>query len=315
MTNGRETVVLVSSADVRYARPLAVMLASATRNLSPEADLTVYVFDGGLTRRCKRRIERSIDNPNATIVYLRPSTQELQGVPVFGHISLSTYFRLLMPKLLPAEVSKAIYVDADCVVIGDLMKLWCTAMKGRPLLAAPAINPGQWAPDQVAAAERRADYLNAGVLVMDLDMWRREELAQDVVTYLVENSDCVKHWDQDGINHVLHDRWGRLPIKWNYRVDCGVPPRPGRDTTEDLRAHAAIVHYASSAKPWDYGCDHPSRDLFFEHTEQTEWAGWRPRPPVHVLVNRHYWGSKARKLPVLARLLDLRKGAGRRTAR
>ncbi len=294
-----EKLILVSSADDRYAMPLAVMLSSAVCNLSAAVGLHIFILDGGLSLRNKQRIRRSIPERPLDLTFLQPSAQTLKGVPVFGHVSLSTYFRLLMPALLPPELDKAVYVDADCVVVGDLAEMWSKEMGDCPLMAVPAIAPGRVGVDQVEAAARRAAYLGAGVLLVNLKCWRDENLGPKIITYLVDNSDAVEHWDQDGINHVLKDRWQRLDVKWNYRVDCGVPSLEGRDTPEDLQDNAVIVHYASSAKPWDYGVTHPSAAIFDEYLNKTAWQGWRPRVPWGVLRNRHFWGAQLRRLPVL----------------
>jgi UDP-glucose:(galactosyl)LPS alpha-1,2-glucosyltransferase len=52
-----------------------------------------------------------------------------------GHISVSTYFRLCLDKLMPTNVSRAIYLDSDILIRGSLRELWAVDL-GENVLAA-----------------------------------------------------------------------------------------------------------------------------------------------------------------------------------
>jgi lipopolysaccharide biosynthesis glycosyltransferase len=52
---------------------------------------------------------------------------------VFGYISIATYFRLLIPSLLPPILNKVIVLDADILINGPLDSLWATEMAGQPI--------------------------------------------------------------------------------------------------------------------------------------------------------------------------------------
>ncbi|WP_446920451.1 glycosyltransferase family 8 protein, partial [Klebsiella pneumoniae] len=41
-----------------------------------------------------------------------------------AYISLNTYYRLVIHKVLPGNVKKAIYIDSDVIVTGDIVELW-----------------------------------------------------------------------------------------------------------------------------------------------------------------------------------------------
>ena len=47
----------------------------------------------------------------------------------------TTYHRLLLPQLLPEEVTRAIWLDCDLLVTTDLVRLWETDLGGFHLLA------------------------------------------------------------------------------------------------------------------------------------------------------------------------------------
>lgn len=297
--------VVVCAADRHYAMPLAVMLKSLEANLRSESRATVFVLDGGIGWGNKRRLQRTIDPNRLDIRWLSPPKEDqVAGLPVSGHIRVAAYYRILIPVLLPLSFHKAIYLDADVVVLGDLVRLWETPLGGKPLLAVQhedtlLSSPGGLPRYREWGIPGEAKSLNSGVLVFDLDQWRSENLTGRIVGFLREHRQDIRLWDQDGINGVLAGRWGELEREWNVTVDCFLPDEktvPPHQMPERLKQEAAIVHFASATKPWNYYVDHPARGLFYEYLQRTAWADWRPRPPLRALRNRHYWGALLRRM-------------------
>lgn len=64
------------------------------------------------------------DKSNFSIRYLDP-TPYIQGCSFYirGHFSIETYFRLVLPELLPGY-QKILYLDSDMVVQGDVAELY-----------------------------------------------------------------------------------------------------------------------------------------------------------------------------------------------
>jgi lipopolysaccharide biosynthesis glycosyltransferase len=227
----------------------------------------------------------------------------LKPVPVFGHVTVATYFRVVLGDVLPGECGKVIYLDADTVVLRDLSELWQMDMKGKSMLAAQegqcTVSSHAGIPEYGALGiPPDAPLFNAGVFVADLDKWRRSDISRKVLNYLKRNFDHVTYWDQDGLNAILWQDVIIIPKLWNYRVDCHeVPALPDASSVDVIRASAGIVHYASATKPWHYYAEHPGKIIFYDYVKQTAWAGWRPRMPLKALRNRHIWGRFIGQLP------------------
>ena len=91
----------------------------------------------------------------------------------------TTYHRLLLPRLVPREVTRAIWLDCDLLVTTDLVRLWETDLGGCHLLAVrdpvvPLVSSRygirRWRELGIAPD---APYFNAGVMLLDVDRWRR----------------------------------------------------------------------------------------------------------------------------------------------
>ena len=89
-------------------------------------------------------------------------------------LSNITYARLLLPEVLPADATFALYLDVDMLVLRDLGALWLADLHSASVGAVPdgmdAVSIGG-AP-AFAQVPRVRRYFNAGVLLMDLDRCR-----------------------------------------------------------------------------------------------------------------------------------------------
>lgn len=152
-----------------------------------------------------------------------------------------TYARLLIGRLIDAP--RAIYLDCDTLVVGNLRELWNMPFDGHALLAVAGHTwdpPGTYG--ELVRFGKRKDttgpYFNSGVLVIDLDAFRaaQDELLGALFRYSRWNLD----WDQGVLNYVFRGRIKELPRHWNT---CS--------QTEGAR-RAGVIHYQAPDRPWQY---------------------------------------------------------------
>jgi lipopolysaccharide biosynthesis glycosyltransferase len=92
-----------------------------------------------------------------------------------------------------------------------------------------------------------AAYFNAGVLVVDLEAWRRRNVVGRAMDYIRSADEPVDFLHQEALNAAAWDDWLPLAPRWN------VPSTAGRwfDQTDAAAVAApAIVHFAGRMKPW-----------------------------------------------------------------
>jgi lipopolysaccharide biosynthesis glycosyltransferase len=310
----KEEVVVVSASDNGYAMPLAVTIHSALANLAPDRRMLLYVLDGGMDDSHKERLLESWRDPRLSVQFARPDLSLVRGLTVSGHISMAAYLRLLMPHVLPGHVRRAIYLDADLIVRRDLGEMWDLDQAGSPCLAtqdlaAPCFNAATSLPSFARCKDRLAahtpianyrelglpedgKYFNSGVLVVDLEMWRRERLADKMLGVLRDHQEHVLWWDQYALNVVLAGRWKEMDPRWNQNAQIHVYPNWQQSPLEReaflrLRDDPWIVHFSSPSKPWHYFCEHPSTKDFHKYLKRTAWRDWKPAVPEDYL--RKWW--------------------------
>ena len=294
-----DPIVLVSAADDNYAMPLATMLKSALGNRPPERAVCCFVLNCGMTDQNMRRVEESFRPESPEIHWVSVQETELRGLPAWGGMSLTTYHRLWMPRFLSRSIAKACWLDADMLVLGDISKLWDEPMGDNALLAAqdlvvPYVSSTYGVSRyRQLGLPRDAKYFNAGVMVVNLEWWRRNDVTSQVLGYLRENRREVWLYDQDGLNAVLSGRWGEVNPRWNQIASVAGRPffKARHLQAEQYRLVVEepwIVHYAGAWKPWNHFSRSPLREQYFRYLDRTVWAGWRPDRSLGLVVRSLY---------------------------
>lgn len=286
-----QSIVLVCAADNNYAMPLAVTVRSALANLHSDRQIALFILDGGISKINKHKITRSIDSTQVDISWIRLDNAIFQNLPLYNHLTISSYYRVLIPEVLPKHFQKAIYLDSDMVVTGDLAELWNIDIGDNYVLAVQDDHQlymsiaDSWKTYQALGISPDSKYFNSGLLVMNLEKWRTDNIGRKVIEYIKKENLTN---DQDGLNVVLAGKWGELHPQWNqmpkiYNYSSWKESPFTEDVYNKLLHQPYIVHYTTTPKPWcaglRHGCKHPKKDLFFHYLDMTDWSGWRDTLP------------------------------------
>lgn len=249
---------VVFCCDESYVEHLSVAIVSLYANAKEKARLRCWVLSTGFSSIAQHKVEAVGSRFETDIRFVTIDKSLLSGAPVTGHLSIATYYRILIPAVLPETVRKVLYLDCDLVVEADVGPLFEVEM-GSYCVGA-IINPGFGRWDQLGI-KQNSGYFNAGVLLIDLPRWKTERVSQRVLDYIKSNADNLIAHDQDALNAVLAGAWVRLDPRWNQQSSFVQKGRQefGLTTLQwktVLRA-PYIIHYSSSSKPWHYRNDHP----------------------------------------------------------
>ena len=149
----------------------------------------------------------------AELLQLIPSVKD-------SKYSVATFYRFLMPYVLPSGVDKCIYLDSDIIVNLDIVELWKIDLGDKVLGAIPEItnkdisflNYSLCVENFVA----REDYFNAGVLLINLNALNSEETTlKNAIRFVSENPRHSLYFDQDILNYCFSKRYLKLPTKFN----------------------------------------------------------------------------------------------------
>jgi len=282
----REPIVIGCAANARFVLPLAVTLGSALANLDPGCWLDVYAIGDNIEPNDQCKVVRSLKG-RADVHWLRPQRSEFSGLPLWGRMSIVTYDKLALSQLLPSSVRKVIWLDSDLLVLGDLARLWAEDMGAYHALAAQdAIVPHAGSHFGIAGYRElgiggNAGYFNAGVMVLNVALWRQDDIGGRALAYLKRYRNRVSFWDQEALNAVLVGKWRELDMRWNWNVILdrpGCARRLGYDERGTSRPEGDpwILHFTGSLKPWACRSRSARHTLYFQYVDRTLFAGWRP---------------------------------------
>ena len=195
-----------------------------------------------------------------------PDTATLASLPRNSTFPPETAFPLLLPQLLPESVERVLFLDPDLLVLDDIGTIWEMDLAGNFVGAvADQAIPFASSPRGVNARRESdipddAPYFNAGVLLIDLEKWRSNDIAGQARRYLERNN--VDFFHQEALNAVLWDKWLKLDERWNL-----IASLTSRSySANDARAieNPGIVHFAGKFKPWRIRVGGPFASAYYD---------------------------------------------------
>ncbi|PDQ20635.1 hypothetical protein CN311_13140 [Mesorhizobium sanjuanii] len=191
-----------------------------------------------------------------------------------GHLTLATYIRLFADQLAEFEpYDHIVYADSDVLFNRSIVDLANTQLHA-PLLAAHdeqcyfdtkyrrrlPMKPG-------------APKFNAGVLVFNMPMVRREGLLQRTRELA---SQRIDNMDQGALNVAFEDRWQTMHPYWNVMTNF----------TSQVRFDKAFARHFTRGKPWSnrpVGVELEALAIYRHLAKDTPWAGHFARQARFVL--------------------------------
>lgn len=256
-----------------YAPYAAAAIHSLTQHANPKRYYRVYILHDGLSPINRIRL-RSLVTKNVALqfkkmnhnLYLRAiiayCSRRQKGAGDFFAKAVY-YYRAFIPMMFPLR-NKAVYIDSDTILRGDIGELYDIDLGDKALAAMvdPKVTNIPEFRDYVDKALRvpHNEYVNSGVQVMNLKQMRKCKYLTKMIELIQEyNADLVAP-DQDYLNVILRGQIVHLPKEWNAE--------PSRKLPKDTK----LVHFNLFNKPWHYK-DVPCEELFWEAAKGTGFYG------------------------------------------
>ena len=246
----KPVIPIFFSVNDAYSPFLGTALSSIKTNASPRYIYRIHILTDDVSASNRSRLQ-ALAAPDFQVEFF-PLSSRLRALPgvdalekhCFGAFaSLTIYFRLFIPALFP-QYDKAIYLDADLVVPGDISRLWEENLEGKLLGAVADYSIQKIAPfmryiDRYVGVDHR-QYVNSGVLLLNCKRLREEDLCGRFLHWARTYALQTVAPDQDYLNalcwesiHYLDPCWNTMPSEASPSVSL---PR--------------IIHFNLASKPW-----------------------------------------------------------------
>ena len=158
--------------------------------------------------------------------------------------TIGTFYKLLIPQVLPEKIKGAIFIDPDTIVNLDINELWQNDLGDKVLGVVTEMENGA-NPNKAfllcsEGTVKDEDYFNGGVLLMNLELLRNEQ--ETIMQGIKFRGEYPKHkyFEQTVLNYCFSERTLKLPVKFNRFV------RLERSAKEEAVSEK-IYHYAGGA--------------------------------------------------------------------
>lgn len=300
---------IVCSTDSCYVMQTGIMLTSLFDN-NREADIRVHVLHNGIDSNSIMQIERIAYDYGQKITFYLVDETLFSAFPIGRdgqntHVgtSYATYYRLFLSVLLPKDINRVLYIDGDIIVTDSLNELWSTDMHDKAIAAVPDSYNNKIEHYNRLHYPQPMGYFNAGVLLINLDYWRTNNVVSAFCQYASANPDSLYCHDQDILNYVFRDCKNVLPLRYNMLNEYWFQTRHSVVSWEfdnQMRygqQRPAIIHYTGLPKPWFSNCRHPMKPEFERYRAMSPWRDVKERKWGDI---KHFIEHIAQKLLVLS---------------
>lgn len=249
--------------DDAFVKYTIVSIKSMMENASLKYHYEIHILNTNISSEMKEKI-LDMKNDNFTIIFDDVSnylTSIADRFPIRDYYSKTTYYRLFIAEMFP-DFDKAIYIDSDTIVQGDISELYLTDIKDNYLGACheqvmiQVDEYGTYVEKVVGVS--RYNFFNAGLLLINCDQFRVHFVLDKFVQYL-HTYNFVVTQDEDYLNLICKDHIYWLDQRWNCEVFGEIP--------FDIK-EAKIIHYIMVSKPWHYS-DCRFADIFWQYAKKT----------------------------------------------
>ena len=309
----KNNIALSFACNDKFAPYMAVLLYSIKEHSNSIYNYDILVLTQNISEKNKEFLNEMIkDSSNFSIRYLNP-TSYIQGCSFYirGHFSIETYFRLVLPELLPSY-DKILYLDSDMIAQSDVAELYNMDIEGCLLGACHDADTvglyNGYEPnkkkymDQVLKLKTPYMYFQAGTLLMNLKEFRKVYTVEEKLKYAT--SQKFQLLDQDILNKLCEGKVRYIDMSWNVMVDfSGIrknqiivkAPAWLQKMYLEARKFPKIIHYAGPEKPWN----HPEMDFsefFWNCARKTPYYEMLLRDmtlySIREIKEKHSWRRK-----------------------
>lgn len=272
---------IVCSLDNNYVMPTGIMMCSLCEN-NKDGSIVFHILSANISEQNKGLLRDLVNQYHQQIVFYCINDKDFSDFPInrpgqSAHIhSLATYYRLFIGKILPSDIQKVIYLDGDIIVRHSLEPLWNTDIEDYAI-AVPDMDNNKIAPYNRLHYQPEKGYFNAGVLLINLEYWRKYDVLNDFYQFAKLHPGRIKCHDQDILNYVFRSKKLVLDVTYNfqqpflYKTQYIELSLSIIDEINSTIHNPVILHYIMAEKPWFKDCTHPYKNEFEKYKNLTVW--------------------------------------------
>ena len=257
-----QIIPIFFAADKNYIPFLSVSLDSLKENASKSYRYEIYILNTDIDEKEAEPVKKFEDeNFGVHFIDVSERLEEVKNsLQLRDYYTGATYYRIFIANMFP-EYEKALYIDSDTIVLGDVSELFNTELKSNLIGAIPdeavAVVPEFRLYTKETLGIEAEKYFNAGVILMNLKEFRKSNFYGKFCGLLKPYKFCVAQ-DQDYLNVLCKDKIVFVGNESNKMPIGGASATP------------KLIHYNLTMKPWHYE-DILFKEHFWHYAKRSEY--------------------------------------------
>ncbi|ENZ0174741.1 glycosyltransferase family 8 protein [Providencia rettgeri] len=257
---------------------------------NPNIQLHFHFFVEKISDNYLKKLEKTAKTYNIAIdVYIINNTK-LTFLPISERWPYATFYRVIGFDILAADYKTALYLDADVICKGNLSEIASLNLHEYYFAIVSDLPTLQERAKKLDIV-RKSKYFNSGVMLANLDSWKKNNLMDNFVSEISKNKDNSLFPDQDILNMISDGH--NLYLDKNYNFLYGMDDEPKIKNSEyykkKLTDDVKLIHYVGVSKPWHEWVNYQSAKFFRNVYNDSIWSSL----PLEKALTAKQWKKKS----------------------
>lgn len=267
--------------DDNYIMQTGISMISLLENNKSFDEIEFFLIDFGIKKESLERIDQIVEHYGRTwrVIPFETWSGDFHVQNLGRHIA-SVYAKIFFGRL--AGIDKILYLDSDIIVEDSLEDLWKKDLSRYWIAGVETISSIKR--NQKMGLEAKDVCINDGMLLMNLEQWRKDAVEERCLSYIEEQRGEPFVLSEGTLNHVCNHHILRLHPRYNlmsglvYYKSSEIEQMTGRPfysqkVMDDAKENPCIIHYLCGCymRPWNIDCKHPMKDIYRKYKELSPW--------------------------------------------
>ena len=268
----KEKKAIVLAANYAYVEQVMTTIKSICYH---NRSIRFYLINNDFPNEWLKQLNKRLEKFDSEIINCRVTTEQISRYKT--DISYTVFLRYFVADFVKED--KALYLDCDLVVTKNLDDLFATDLQDYPLAAVRDFGGRVYFGQEI---------FNAGVLLINNVLWKKDNMTQRLIDLTNEWHDKVNQADQSILNMLFENRWLELDFDYNHIV---IHERFANYRFPNGQEYPGIIHYLSERKPWQVHAGQTYRDVWWYYHDM-EWTELGKNHHLHSLKKLHIYPIK-----------------------
>lgn len=276
---------ILYTCDNNYVWLMGISMLSLFDSNKQTNEISVYLLGENITNENKILLKQIADRYQRKCIIIDIPDIDIPASLMTTRWPRSAFSRLYAAELLPTTLDRILYLDCDTVILGPLEDLENKIINEFPVYGVKDCVSVSYRKN--IGLDRNSIYINAGVLLMNLDMMRKINISELIECFLKNYSRKIHYADQDVLNGMFKGKLGVLSPAFNimtlectYKYEDILKLRSpfnfySKELVEQAVINPIIVHYTTcmtNVRPWFKNSNHPYATKFLWYKKLSPWS-------------------------------------------